>query len=115
MEDAVAEQGAPGSAVHLPHDPLGSCGDAFGAARRASAATTGPLHGPDTAETFLAAYEEAAGMAVADVALWDLFALSNSYRSVETWLPDYHDLGRGDLSAADVRERQADGPRRALT
>ncbi|MFE4723503.1 phosphotransferase family protein [Streptomyces sp. NPDC056728] len=63
------------------------------------------LHGPDTAEAFLSAYEEAAGVAVADTALWDLFALSNSYRTVETWLPNYHDLGRGDLSAIDLRER----------
>ncbi|XTZ18827.1 phosphotransferase family protein [Micromonospora echinospora] len=62
------------------------------------------LHGPDSAETFLGAYEQAAET-VPDLALWDLFALGNSYRSVESWLPNYHDLGRTDLTAADLRER----------
>jgi aminoglycoside phosphotransferase (APT) family kinase protein len=63
------------------------------------------LHGPAIAEVFLAAYEEAAGEAVPDVALWDLFALANSHRTVETWLPNHHDLGRTDLTAAGLRNR----------
>ncbi|MCW3819812.1 phosphotransferase [Micromonospora sp. DR5-3] len=63
------------------------------------------LHGPDSAEIFLAAYEQAAAADVPDLALWDLFALGNSYRTVETWLPNYHDLGRTDLTAAHLRER----------
>lgn len=63
------------------------------------------LHGPAAAEVFLAAYQEAAGEAVPDLALWDLFALTNSHRTVETWLPNYHDLGRTDLTAADLRSR----------
>lgn len=63
------------------------------------------LHGPSAAEVFLAAYQEDAGGAVPEMALWDLFALTNSHRSVETWLPNYHDLGRGDLTAADLRDR----------
>ncbi|MFI6229072.1 phosphotransferase family protein [Micromonospora echinospora] len=62
------------------------------------------LHGPDSAETFLKAYEQAAE-AVPELALWDLFAVQNSYRSVESWLPNYHDLGRTDLTSADLRER----------
>lgn len=65
------------------------------------------LHGPVTAETFLAAYEETAGQAVPAMALWDLFALTNSHHSVETWLPNYHDLGRTDLTAAELRRRHA--------
>ncbi|MFG2818438.1 phosphotransferase family protein [Kitasatospora sp. NPDC048365] len=63
------------------------------------------LHGPDVAGSFLAAYQRAAGTTVADLALWDLFALANSHRSVETWLPNYHDLGRIDLTTADLRAR----------
>ena len=63
------------------------------------------LHGRATADVFLAAYEKAAGAAMPDMALWDLFALTNSHHTVETWLPNYHDLGRTDLTAADLRER----------
>ncbi|MEU0968402.1 hypothetical protein ABZ357_24280 [Streptomyces sp. NPDC005917] len=66
------------------------------------------LHGPIAAEVFLTAYQEAAGEAVPDMALWDLFAISNSHRTVETWLPNYHDLGRTDLAAADLRKRHTD-------
>jgi hypothetical protein len=46
------------------------------------------LHGPAVADTFLNAYQEAAGEAPGEPALWDLFALANSRRSVETWLPN---------------------------
>ncbi|WP_127508903.1 hypothetical protein [Actinoplanes solisilvae] len=53
----------------------------------------------------MAAYEQAAAAAVPTVALWDLFALEHSYRTVETWLPNYHDLGRTDLTTADLRDR----------
>ncbi|HEY1570983.1 MAG TPA: aminoglycoside phosphotransferase family protein [Pseudonocardiaceae bacterium] len=63
------------------------------------------LHDHAVADTFLAAYQHAAGEAVPDVHLWDLFALTNSYEAVETWLPNYHSLGRTDLTAADLRER----------
>jgi aminoglycoside phosphotransferase (APT) family kinase protein len=63
------------------------------------------LHGPVAAGSFLAAYEEAAGQVVSTVALWDLFAVANSHHTVETWLPNYHDLGRTDLAAADLRRR----------
>jgi aminoglycoside phosphotransferase (APT) family kinase protein len=74
------------------------------------------LHGPDSAETFLAAYEQAAAAAsVPDLALWDLFALENSYRSVETWLPNYHDLGRTDLTAAHLRDRHTGWTQECLT
>ncbi|MFG1857961.1 phosphotransferase family protein [Actinomadura geliboluensis] len=62
------------------------------------------LHGAATAESFTDAYEEAGGP-VPDLALWDVFALTNSHRSVETWLPNYHDLGRTDLTSDDLRER----------
>ncbi|GLY66353.1 hypothetical protein Atai01_29720 [Amycolatopsis taiwanensis] len=63
------------------------------------------LHDHDAAETFLSAYEHAAGQPVPDVHLWDLFALTNSHHVVETWLPNYHPLGRTDLTATDLRDR----------
>ncbi len=66
------------------------------------------LHGPAAADTFAAAYEEATHEAVADMTLWDLFALTNSHHSVGTWWPNYHDLGRTDLTAAVLHRRHAE-------
>jgi len=65
------------------------------------------LYGEAIADAFLAAYEAAAGIALADPVLWDLYALANSYSSdgVETWVPNYRDLGRADLTAAELRRR----------
>lgn len=63
------------------------------------------LHGPVAAELFLTAYEQAAGEPVPEMALWDLFALTNSHHTVESWLPNYHDLGRTDLTTTNLRER----------
>ena len=63
------------------------------------------LHGPAVADRFLHAYEHAAGVTVPDLPLWDLFACTNSHPTVETWLPNYHDLGRRDLTAALLRQR----------
>jgi aminoglycoside phosphotransferase (APT) family kinase protein len=72
------------------------------------------LHGPATAEAFTRAYEEEAGGPVPDLALWDVFSLTSSYRSVETWLPNYHDLGRTDLTVDDLRERHTSWTRNRL-
>jgi aminoglycoside phosphotransferase (APT) family kinase protein len=63
------------------------------------------LHGPGTAEVFLTAYQEAAGEEVPDMLLWDLFAVTNSHHSVESWQTNYHDLGRTDMTAANLRQR----------
>ncbi len=65
------------------------------------------LHGPGAARSFLDAYQEAVEVEVPELALWDLYALANSHEAVETWLPNYHDLGRTDLTAADLRHRHA--------
>jgi aminoglycoside phosphotransferase (APT) family kinase protein len=73
------------------------------------------LHGLATAEVFLAAYQEAAGEAVPDVTLWDLFTLARSNPDVETWQPNYHDLGRADLTAADLRRRHSAWTQERLT
>ncbi len=40
--------------------------------------------------------------------LWDLFALTNSHRSVETWQTNYRDLGRTDMTPANLRQRHTD-------
>jgi aminoglycoside phosphotransferase (APT) family kinase protein len=72
------------------------------------------LHDHATADTFLTAYQRAAGQPVPDIDLWDLFALTNSHHTVETWLPNYHPLGRTDLTAADLRERHTRWTNRCL-
>ena len=59
------------------------------------------------ANVFLAGYEEAIGATIADVALWDGWALARSYRSVETWGPNYSPFGRGDLTAPELRRRHS--------
>jgi aminoglycoside phosphotransferase (APT) family kinase protein len=65
------------------------------------------LHGPDTAttDTFCAAYREASSTSLPDVALWDLYALARSHRTVETWVTNYAGLGRADLTARELRRR----------
>ena len=63
------------------------------------------LHGQAIADTFLAAYNEASGSALPDPLLWDLWAVARSHEMVETWVPNYRDLGRADLTAAQLRRR----------
>jgi hypothetical protein len=40
-----------------------------------------------------------------DPVLWDLWAVARSHEMVETWVPNYHDLGRTDLTATELRNR----------
>jgi aminoglycoside phosphotransferase (APT) family kinase protein len=74
------------------------------------------LHGPGgaAADAFSAAYGEASGAPPVDVALWDLFALARSHRTVGTWAPNYAGLGRGDLTAGELRRRHAAWTARCL-
>ncbi len=65
------------------------------------------LHGASAAESFLDAYQEAAGVTVPELRAWDLFAVGISADSVAGWTDNYQDLGRGDLTAAVLRERHA--------
>jgi aminoglycoside phosphotransferase (APT) family kinase protein len=60
------------------------------------------------ADVFLAAYEDAIGRAVGEVALWDAWALARSHETVETWTPNYAPLGRGDLGERELRQRHSD-------
>ncbi|MGI9006535.1 MAG: phosphotransferase family protein [Streptosporangiaceae bacterium] len=63
------------------------------------------LHGQGIADVFLNAYERATGSALPHPLLWDLWAVARSHETVETWVPNYRDLGRTDLTAAQLRSR----------
>ena len=63
------------------------------------------LHGQDIADRFLDAYQAASESVLTDPVLWDLWAAARSHDIVETWEPNYHDLGRTDLTAAELRNR----------
>jgi len=74
------------------------------------------LYGEPIADTFLDAYEAAAGLTLTDSVLWDLHALANSHSSdgVETWVPNYRELGRSDLTSAELRRRHTAWTQRRL-
>jgi aminoglycoside phosphotransferase (APT) family kinase protein len=57
------------------------------------------------ADVFLAAYEHGSGHAVADMGLWDGWALARSHDIVETWVANYRPLGRADLDEGELRRR----------
>jgi aminoglycoside phosphotransferase (APT) family kinase protein len=63
------------------------------------------LYDQHVADSFLDAYQAACGNALTGSLLWDLWAVARSYQDVETWVPNYHDLGRSDLTAAELRQR----------
>lgn len=63
------------------------------------------LYGNDVADVFLDAYETVTRSAVPDKSLWDLWALARSYDEVETWAQIYREVGRGDLTATELRVR----------
>jgi aminoglycoside phosphotransferase (APT) family kinase protein len=65
------------------------------------------LHGPEVADAFLTAYEQATATEVADIHLWDLYALDSSRDRIETWEPNYTSLGRSDLTGPELRARHA--------
>jgi aminoglycoside phosphotransferase (APT) family kinase protein len=65
------------------------------------------LHGEPAADAFAVAYQAAAGAALPDLRLCDLWALATSHAYVETWVPNYRDLGRTDLTAAQLRRLHA--------
>lgn len=63
------------------------------------------LHGEPAADAFLASYEAASGAALDSRLLADLWAVARSHGYVETWEPNYSDLGRADLTAGELRRR----------
>jgi aminoglycoside phosphotransferase (APT) family kinase protein len=63
------------------------------------------LYDERIADRFLASYEAASGSVLPDPLLWDLWAAARSHEIVETWVPNYRDLGRTDLTARELRKR----------
>jgi aminoglycoside phosphotransferase (APT) family kinase protein len=63
------------------------------------------LYGELIADMFTDAYEAASESGPLDRRLCDLWALARSHRTVETWVPNYRDLGRPDLTASRLRRR----------
>lgn len=59
------------------------------------------------ADVFLAAYEDATGHPVADMGLWDGWAVARSHDMVETWTANYRPLGRADLDEDELRRRHS--------
>jgi aminoglycoside phosphotransferase (APT) family kinase protein len=63
------------------------------------------LYGERIADEFLVSYQAANPSVRLDPLLWDLWAIARSHQMVETWMPNYRDLGRGDLTAGELRRR----------
>lgn len=63
------------------------------------------LGAPEAADTFLRAYESASGARIDDLRAWDLRVAAYADPVVETWAPNYLDLGRADGTAATLRAR----------
>jgi aminoglycoside phosphotransferase (APT) family kinase protein len=59
------------------------------------------------ADVFVAAYEDESARPIADLALWDGWALARSHHAVETWAPNYAPLGRADLDGEELRRRHS--------
>ena len=57
------------------------------------------------ADRFLESYQAASGADCSDPLLADLWAAARSHTSVESWVPNYRDLGRSDLTARVLRNR----------
>ena len=56
-------------------------------------------------EVFLTEYERGLGRPVGDIRSWDVQAAASAHERVETWLPNYHGIGRTDMAESDLRHR----------
>jgi aminoglycoside phosphotransferase (APT) family kinase protein len=65
------------------------------------------LYGERIADEFLVSYQAATPSVRLDPLRWDLWAIARSHEMVETWMPNYRDLGRGDLTAGELRRRHS--------
>lgn len=72
------------------------------------------LYGERIAGVFLDSYESACQSALPHPLLWDLWAVSRSYEGVESWVPNYRDLGRVDLTGTELRRRHTAWTRHLL-
>lgn len=59
------------------------------------------------ADAFLESYQSASEAPCTEPLLADLWAVARSHSLVESWVPNYRDLGRPDLTAPVLRERHA--------
>jgi aminoglycoside phosphotransferase (APT) family kinase protein len=59
----------------------------------------------DAADTLLAAYRDASGQHVEDIAAWDRQAAAQAEPAVEEWAANYAGIGRGELTGAVLRRR----------
>lgn len=57
------------------------------------------------ADDFLTEYERQAGRVLPDIHTWDVQAAARAAPIVESWEPNYHGIGRTDLTASILRER----------
>lgn len=71
------------------------------------------LYDEEIADLFLDSYAAAFGEDSDSPVLWDLWAVARSGH-VETWVPNYRDLGRPDLTARVLRRRHAQWTERSL-
>lgn len=69
---------------------------------RQDLALLGSASAPDV---FLTEYERLLGRSVSDITAWDVQAGAIADRRVETWLPNYHGIGRTDITESDLRQR----------
>jgi aminoglycoside phosphotransferase (APT) family kinase protein len=65
------------------------------------------LHDEYVADRFLDSYQAGSESGLTDPLLWDLWAAARSHDHVESWVPNYRDLGRADLTARELRKRHA--------
>ena len=63
------------------------------------------LYDEHIAARFLDSYQSASESALPDPLLQDLWAVARSHEYVESWVPNYRDLGRADLTARELRRR----------
>jgi aminoglycoside phosphotransferase (APT) family kinase protein len=72
------------------------------------------LYDEGIADAFLSTYAAEMGSDLADVVLWDLWAVARSHDAVETWAANYSPLGRADLDGAELRRRHTLWTKRLL-
>jgi aminoglycoside phosphotransferase (APT) family kinase protein len=63
------------------------------------------MFGPQAADDFLLAYQDAAKTSLPALGIWDLLAASRALPTGKAWLPGYLALGRDDLNEALLAER----------
>ena len=63
------------------------------------------LGSTDAAEFFLTEYERHTGRALGDISSWDVQAAAQAMSAVESWAPNYHGIGRADLTPEVLRQR----------